>query len=62
MEPFNVTNIDHNEGPYLRLKKKTKKIKPKRAPPPPPPLPKKEVVEIEPVIAEHVSQCTATSF
>jgi hypothetical protein len=38
--------------------KKNKKIKPKRAPP----LPKKEVVEIEPVIAEHVSQCTATSF
>ena len=26
------------------------------------PLPKKEVVEIEPVIAEHVNQCTATSF
>ena len=59
MEPLNVTNIDHNEGPYLRLKKKKNKNKTKRAPLP---LPKKEVEDIEPVIAEHVSQCTATSF
>jgi hypothetical protein len=40
------------------LKKKIEKLKTKRAPP----LLKKEVEEIEPVIAEHVSQCTATSF
>jgi hypothetical protein len=48
IEPFNVTNIDHNEGP-----------KTKRAPPPPQ---KNEVQEIEPVIVEHASQCTVTSF
>jgi hypothetical protein len=52
MEPFNVTNHDHNEGPYLRLKKKRKEH----------PHPQKEVEEIEAVIAEHASQCTATSF
>jgi hypothetical protein len=35
MEPFNVTNHDHNEGPYLRLKKKRKEH----------PHPQKEVEE-----------------
>jgi hypothetical protein len=28
MEPFNVTNIEHDEGPLLRLKKKRKEHPP----------------------------------
>jgi hypothetical protein len=40
------------------LKKKRKKWKRKEHPPPSP----KKLEEIEPVIAEHISQCTATSF
>jgi hypothetical protein len=28
MEPFNVTNIEHDEGPLLRLKKKNEKSTP----------------------------------
>ena len=51
MESFNVINIDHNKGPSIRLKKTI------RDPPPP-----KELEEIKPVIAEHASQRTTTSF
>jgi hypothetical protein len=43
---------DHN----LDWKKKNEKEKSA------PPRQKQKVEEIEPVIAEHVSQCTATSF
>jgi hypothetical protein len=43
---------DHN----LEWKKKKWKRKEQ------PPRQKQKVEEIEPVIAEHVSQCTATSF